>query len=1446
MLSQAKTATTLIILSLLALPGAQFAAAQTSLEDVVGEGTLPGALPGETAPACEGREDACEGVEDTLADVPGIHVDAADTPHTIEDIRHPAEDHLLAGLCVEESEACTAAMTESVTLVTPESGDAHKPGDSILVKWETPVALNPGGLLYKAEVKSAEPGSAWQPLPAASCTQDPESPTMVGGTCQTTWTAGSAGSYSFRVINTGTPLNDQFCALGRNCDIVTGVLVDGQTPTLSNLRIDPIHLKDGLVKHAVILVFVDASDDLGFEHVTITAERLDRAGRAPVSCNAMSGSCHLNLTDMLDADVYGSLFGDIRLTATATDLVGNVADPISKSHTVDTTGPALAVVTPVGGIPGVAPDGERVSLTYEVKFATPAAVRGQPVANAAFALYDGETSVCARTVPASGVVACQINGTATTKTLRAEVLPTETYDAVAHVASITWTSLSIERLNADDLPRTSLHANPGETYEAAFLVTTTHDGEPVTGAVVGLGGESYETTDSLGFVRVPVMREATEVVDFGLDATYQILEGVGANVTLTWTTITLANLTAADVFSNVADVVGFTAVATYAHNATQVVESATFELAAAGDDDCSLQGTVVNGSLTGTASCADVFSGELPVSIVESTRGITTFTSAVELPGTWTKIEVAKTYDAFVDVGATVRVTGTAVYAHNQAPVPNATFGWSGPVPAGCTLGEGAGITGGILAANLTCTEVHTAPLALVVTGGHEDVVLLAENFVVNATWTEIVVSNLALDNFVNVHDVVTLTGVATYAHGGNVPSAAIAFGDGAPGACSLLSGSVSDGALKVEVTCGDVIVADIPLVVASAHEDVTLLADPLALEATWTEIVVTGLSTNEWTLGDMTWAASPGRAYGQSLLLEIDDDTAFGYVSTRAIAPGTKIGDLEALSFAAFYETGGCGGGSPRLQLGIDRDGDGIRDGNVFVYGGPAPSYTGCATGAWETYDLLSGARFDASQIGGAYSSTQAQADAAAGATHQIVSATLAWDSSWMSGLESSRIYFDDLTVGTLELVEPEFLNVGEAVTLTASARWAHDTSIKVPSARVALVDGTSGSCTLGSDQITVGILTAVVTCDVVHTPDIFFTVTEASENVTNLSRAIPLEAIWTQIVVANCVDEDDFVNKGDLVKMGCDVSYAHDDSPVRSATLELGEGAHESCTIAETSGTSGDGNLFAGVTCNTVAGDLAVPLVVASAFDDVTLLAQPLSLDATWTQIVLTYETDHAGLMLAPNAPVVFTATMRYAHDSSLVAGGVVNVASPDGEEFVCLTGGVSRDGINYGGTQGVCNIEVSKNLGTHTFTVTGFAGKEDGSGFIDQDITSVENVLDTTTYRWTAIAFKDLVCKTGTGSLHACGSQTYAKGTRVTVYATAVAADDETETPLYGATIRLGGTDLTDGANETEDGTVSNSFVRFTAGSVTITARGMSATIGGETVTATIPETQTITFV
>lgn len=1448
MLSQGKTATTLIILSLLALPGAQFAAAQTSVEEILGDNTPPTSLPEEAAPVCEGYEDACQGVEDTLADVPGIHVDAADTPHTIEDVRHPAEDHLLAGLCVDESDACKAAMTESVTLVAPESGDAKKPDDSVLVKWETPIALNPGGLLYKAEVKSAEPGSEWGPLPVASCTQDPESPTLVGGTCQTTWKAGSAGSYSFRVINTGTPLNDQFCALGRNCDIVTGVLVDGQKPTLANLRIDTSHLKDGLVKNAVILVHVDSTDDLGFEHVTITAERLDRAGRAPISCDASSGSCQLDLTVMLDADAYGSLFGDISLTATATDLVGNDALSIEREDTVDTTGPALAVVSPVGGIPSVAPDGERVSLTYEVKFATPAAVRGQPVANAAFTLYDGATSVCARTVPASGVVACQINGTATTKTLRAEVLPTETYDAVAHVASITWTALSIARLNVEDLPRASLHANPGETYEAAFRVTTTHNNEPVTGAVVGLGGESHETTDSLGFVRVPVMREATEVVEFGVDATYQILEGVGANVTLTWTTITLAELTSADVFSNVSDTVSFTAVASYAHDGAQAVESASFVLAATGDDDCTLEGTVVNGIVNGTARCVDVFSGTLPVAIVESTRGITTFTDAVNLPGTWTKILVEKSYDSFVDVGAPVRVTGTAIYAHDQSAVPGATFGFSGAAPSGCTLGEGAGVVDGSLAANLTCDAVHTAPLSLVVTGGHGDVVLLAESFVVNAIWTQIVVSDLALDGFVNVNDVVTLTGVATYAHGGNVPSATIAFGPGAPSACSLLSGAVLEGALTVEATCGEVIVANVSLLVATAHEDVTLLAAPLALKATWTEIVVTDLSTNEWTLGDLAWAPSPARAYGQSLLLDVDADTAFGYVSTRAVAPGTQIGDLDALSFAAFYETGGCGGGSPRLQLGVDTNGDDTRDGNVFVYGGPAPSYAGCAIGAWEAYDLLDGeARFDASQIGGAYGSTQAQADAAAGANHQIVSAALVWDSSWMGGFESSRIFFDDLKVGTLELVEPEFLNVGEAVTLKADARWAHDSALEVPSARIVFAEGASESCALGGGQIVAGVLTAVVTCEVVHTEDIRFTVSEASDGVTNLSRPISLEAVWTQIVVGDCASEDSLVNKADLVMMACAVNYAHDQSPVRGATLALGEGADPSCAISDASGTSGDGILIAGISCNTVAGDLEVPLVVASAFDHVTLLAEPLVLNATWTQIILTYETDHADLMLAPNAPVVFTATMRYAHDNSLVAGGVVNVASPDGQEFVCLTGGVNRDGLDYGGTQGVCSVEVSKSLGTHVFTVTGFSGKEDSTGFIEQDIVSMANVLDNKTYRWTAIAFKDLVCKAGSGPEHACGSQTYAKGTRVTAFATAVAADDPAQTPLLGATIRLGGADIIDGTgSDTEDGTVSNSFVRFTPGSVTITARGMSATIDGETVTATMLETQTISFV
>jgi len=82
------------------------------------------------------------------------------------------------------------------------------------------------------------------------------------------------------------------------------------------------------------------------------------------------------------------------------------------------------------------------------------------------------------------------------------------------------------------------------------------------------------------------------------------------------------------------------------------------------------------------------------------------------------------------------------------------------------------------------------------------------------------------------------------------------------------------------------------------------------------------------------------------------------------------KIDQLDnMLELKAFFVTPKtCVGGSPRLQLAIDLDGDGQPDGNAFGNFGPGPFGTGCPPGGvWHYEDLTDLApRWDVTQLTG------------------------------------------------------------------------------------------------------------------------------------------------------------------------------------------------------------------------------------------------------------------------------------------------------------------------------------------------------------------------------------------------------------------------------------------------------------------------------------------------
>jgi len=116
---------------------------------------------------------------------------------------------------------------------------------------------------------------------------------------------------------------------------------------------------------------------------------------------------------------------------------------------------------------------------------------------------------------------------------------------------------------------------------------------------------------------------------------------------------------------------------------------------------------------------------------------------------------------------------------------------------------------------------------------------------------------------------------------------------------------------------------------------------------------------------GTSMWVTDPVNPRNKVIRMDVTVAT-FGTVR-RTLDWGTQVEDLtNQLSFNFRFAAGGsCGGGSPRIQLAIDVDGDGTSDGNAFGYTGPFPNFTGCPADTWLFEDLTSNVqRWDLSQF--------------------------------------------------------------------------------------------------------------------------------------------------------------------------------------------------------------------------------------------------------------------------------------------------------------------------------------------------------------------------------------------------------------------------------------------------------------------------------------------------
>ncbi len=140
--------------------------------------------------------------------------------------------------------------------------------------------------------------------------------------------------------------------------------------------------------------------------------------------------------------------------------------------------------------------------------------------------------------------------------------------------------------------------------------------------------------------------------------------------------------------------------------------------------------------------------------------------------------------------------------------------------------------------------------------------------------------------------------------------------------------------------------------------------------------------------------------------------------LAVRNMPPGIKISALDHQLNVRYFLTPPriCVGGSPRLQIAIDRDGDGQFDGNAFGYVGHAPFGTGCVTGEWDNVDMTDNvARWDLSQLGGGMTMTWDAAEAFVTSTypnHSVLSGSLTDDSCSFAALACGKAYYDLVTI--------------------------------------------------------------------------------------------------------------------------------------------------------------------------------------------------------------------------------------------------------------------------------------------------------------------------------------------------------------------------------------------------------------------------------------------------
>jgi hypothetical protein len=196
-----------------------------------------------------------------------------------------------------------------------------------------------------------------------------------------------------------------------------------------------------------------------------------------------------------------------------------------------------------------------------------------------------------------------------------------------------------------------------------------------------------------------------------------------------------------------------------------------------------------------------------------------------------------------------------------------------------------------------------------------------------------------------------------------------------------------------------------------------TIISTAVSLALFGGAAVALAFSPNAYTLFGDAQKISPGHDSNTAVELDsLTSGTGYGGIDFTIDTPLTLSGLNTLSTDYNITNLSSCGGGSPRFEVALGNPTTGTFVGNMFVYIGPPPGYTGCPPFVWSnTGNLLTPASLvDTSQLpGGNFYDTYAHAQTILG-NYKVLGVDVVLDGSWMFPLTGQIINIDNTLINS------------------------------------------------------------------------------------------------------------------------------------------------------------------------------------------------------------------------------------------------------------------------------------------------------------------------------------------------------------------------------------------------------------------------------------------------